>query len=911
MYSLENTKIFSAGIDLFYCYDVNIIDNEMNIKYNNHYGKLDSIVGISVRGNPMNLISEDPIVSEEVSIKNNVIKATGYNYIYGILIAGNDFEVSDNQLTISSDNYYANAIEVESLKAPGATYGIISGVLTMGIIDGVNYVDNTIDVESYFACGIELSQWDSEITNNNISVKGNYTVGICDSVHNGESTISKNTIDCFGTNIGDDYTGDGILGKESIAIAVLGDVTIENNNISSTNVGIKAVEEGTVVIRKNDINVIANTGKIDNFAIVVNDIDDLTIIENDVVFSGLVDYQFVFVGYDDNGWSVYDSSNNTRSYGVYVKDTDAVVKDNKFDISNPTFAVNWGATRESFSEGIVLVGCDDVVFENNDVVVSANGGNSWDSIYGLEVWNSANPSVKNNNITLNGAGYAYAVTINDENFVIDGNKIDVTSNVYACGVDVEGTANGNITGNTIFASSSTSDGTASAYPIYSGMNYMPVTVDIKDNTIKGESYYVVGVEVGGDKALIENNKIEVNGNHTVGVGSSVSTLTVNKNDIAASASNEGNAKIYDYIGGDNAGIKVNSGDAVITNNNISSNQMGINVDSACNIVDIENNSITVDANSGKVNNYAIVASEIEDLTISGNKVVFSGLVDYQFVFVGYDDYGWPMYDSSNNTRSYGVYLKNSNVVIKNNDFDIAIPTFAVNWGATRESFSEGIVLVGCDDAILNHNNITINTNGGNSWDTIYGIDIWNSANAKVVLNDIIVNGAGYTYAIIINDEYFVISDNNITATSNEYACGIDVEGTAKGIIVSNNIKATATNSAYPIYSGMNYMPVNITIQKNNITGEAYYVVGIEVGGTEAEIIENDIKVSGNHTMGIGADIGEITIDNNNITSNASKVGSNPVYDIMGIADSGVVIKNGKFNINDNVIYTTGEKVKVI
>ena len=55
MYSLENTKIFSAGIDLFYCYDVNIIDNEVNIKYNNHYGKLDSIVGISVRGNPMKL----------------------------------------------------------------------------------------------------------------------------------------------------------------------------------------------------------------------------------------------------------------------------------------------------------------------------------------------------------------------------------------------------------------------------------------------------------------------------------------------------------------------------------------------------------------------------------------------------------------------------------------------------------------------------------------------------------------------------------------------------------------------------------------------------------------------------------------------------------------------------------------
>ena len=107
------------------------------------------------------------------------------------------------------------------------------------------------------------------------------------------------------------------------------------------------------------------------------------------------------------------------------------------------------------------------------------------------------------------------------------------------------------------------------------------------------------------------------------------------------------------------------------------------------------------------------------------------------------------------------------------------------------------------------------------------------------------------------------------------------------------------------------MPVTITIQKNNITGEAYYVVGVEVGGTEAEIIENDIKVSGNHTMGIGAYIDEITIDNNNITSNASKVGDKPVWDQMGIVDTGVVIKKGNFTINDNVIYTTGDYAAVL
>ena len=919
MYSLENTKIFSAGIDLFYCYDVNIIDNEVNIKYNNHYGKLDSIVGISVRGNPMNLISEDPIVSEEVLIKNNVIKATGYNYIYGILIAGNDFEVSDNQLTISSDNYYANAIEVEgpseegivknntiSIKAPGATYGIISGVLTMGIIDGVNYVDNTIDVESYFACGIELSQWDSEITNNNISVKGNYTVGICGSVHNGESTISKNTIDCFGTNIGDDPTGDTILGKESIAIAVLGDVTIENNNISSTNVGIEAVQEGTVVIRKNDINVIANSGKVDNFAIVASEIDDLTIIDNNVTYAGMVDYQFVTIGYDEWGYPIYDTSKNTRTYGVFVKNSDVKIFENNFDIAIPTFAVNWGATRESFSEGIVLAGCDDAQLINNNITISANGGNSWDTIYGIDILNSANPTILLNDIVLNGAGYSYGIIINDELFRMYSNNITVTSDEYACGIDVEGAAKGEIEYNIVTATA-----TNSAYPIYTGMVAgQDVVVSINNNEIKGEAYYVVGLEIAASEADIYENVIYVDGNHTIGIGTKVSQVEIKDNIVNAFASNVGDKPVWDGMKTDNCGIKVISGNATITDNKIASNAIGINADSTNDIVKITDNDIVVNANSGKVNNYAIVAEEV-DLTIINNNVTFNGMVDNQFVIIGYDDWGYPIYDSSNNTRSYAVFVKNSDLVIRDNDFDIAIPTFAVNWGATRESFSEGIVIVGCDDAILNHNNITISTNGGTSWDTIYGIDILNSADAKVVSNDILVKGAGYTYAIIINDEYFVISDNNIVATSDEYACGIDVEGAAEGIIVSNNIDAAATNSAYPIYSGMNYMPVTITIQKNNITGEAYYVVGIEVGGTEAEIIENDIKVSGNHTMGIGAYIDEITIDNNNITSNPSKVGDQPVWDQMGIVDAGVVIKKGNFTINDNVIYTTGDYAAVL
>ena len=919
MFSMENTKIFSAGIDIIYCCGVNITDNEMDIKYNDYYGSVDTIYGISVRGNPMNFMAEESIVSDDILIKNNIIKATGYNYIYGILVAGENFEVSDNQLTISSDNYYANGIEIEgssengivknntiSLKAPGATYGIISGVLKMGAIDGINYVDNTIDVESYFACGIELSQWVSEITNNYITAKGNYTVGICDSAQNADySTISNNTINCLGTNVGDDYTGDTILGKESVAIAVLGDVSIENNTISSTNVGIKAVEEGNIVIKNNNITVVANSGKVDNFAVVAEDIDDLTIIGNNVTFSGLVDNQFTIVGYwdEDHYYPIYDTSNNTRAYAVYVKKSNAVIKDNDFDITIPTFAVNWGVAREAFSEGIVLDGCDDVEFTNNNVVISSNGGSSLDTIYGVDVLNSANPLIKDNNITLKSIGYLYAIIIDDENFNISGNNITVTSDQYACGIDVEGPASGVIDANIIKV-----EAVNSAYGIYTGMTGGDVNVNITGNDVETKAYYAIGLEIAAKKALIEKNDVYADGNHTIGVATKVSDVTINDNAINAFASNEGNQYVWDGMGTLNSAIKVIEGNVTITNNAIASNAIGINADSTNDKVVIEKNEIIVNANSGKVDNFAVVAEDIDDLTIIGNNVTFSGLVDNQFTIVGYwdEDHYYPIYDTSNNTRAYAVYVKKSNAVIKDNDFDITIPTFAVNWGVAREAFSEGIVLDGCDDVEFTNNNVVISSNGGSSLDTIYGVDVLNSANPLIKDNNITLKSIGYLYAIIIDDENFNISGNNITVTSDQYACGIDVEGPANGNITKNTITATAAKSAYPIYSGMNYMPVSVDIVENNISGEAYYVVGIEVGGDKVLVEKNNVYVKGNHTIGIGADLEEIVIDNNNIISEASNIGNDTVWDSLGTDTSGIRIINGNFSISNNNIETTGD-----
>ena len=58
------------------------------------------------------------------------------------------------------------------------------------------------------------------------------------------------------------------------------------------------------------------------------------------------------------------------------------------------------------------------------------------------------------------------------------------------------------------------------------MNGEGVSANITNNEISGNAYYVVGIEVGGDKILVDNNNIEIEGNHTIGVGTHTKELSL-------------------------------------------------------------------------------------------------------------------------------------------------------------------------------------------------------------------------------------------------------------------------------------------------------------------------------------------------------------------------------------------------
>ena len=632
---------FAAGLEFYYCSDLYITNNSINLTYTSYDGDFDTIDIIDVRGNPYNFDFFGEIVCEDIIVANNTINAIGHTYTYGMSISAEGIEIYDNTVNIVSE-YQASGICVEApsvdavvrdntvtLYAGFVTYGIYSFENAYsGAINEITVTNNTIYGDAYTTCGINLVGSDMVVSDNIITSLGNNTFGIALSGLRMGAIIDSNTINCSGSNVGMKATGDNYIpANSSKAISISGIVNVTKNNIFSTDIGISAIIEGKMLFDNNTIVVKANNGKVDNYAIVAEEIDDLTITNNDVTFSGMVDYQFVIIGYDSWGYPIYDSSNNTRTYAVFIKNSEVKIVNNNFDIAIPTFAVNWAAGRESFSEGIVLVGCDDVVFKDNNVTINTNGGTSWDTIYGIDVLNSARPDVEGNSIIVNGAGYTYAIIINDEGLIIFGNDINVTSDQYACGIDVEGTAEGQIANNNINAIA-----VNSAYPIYTGMNGGSIDLVIDNNNITGEAYYVVGIELAGNYALIEDNVIKVSGNHTIGIGAYIDEIDINNNIIVSDASNEGNESIWDNMGTDTTGIKVSKGNTTITNNNVQTTG-----DYA---VDLCNNNATLTDNylSGKKGAGNSAVANAANATITGStpelKTVLSAVDLYTYYLSG-------------------------------------------------------------------------------------------------------------------------------------------------------------------------------------------------------------------------------------------------------------------------------------
>ena len=294
-----------------------------------------------------------------------------------------------------------------------------------------------------------------------------------------------------------------------------------------------------------------------------------------------------------------------------------------------------------------------------------------------------------------------------------------------------------------------------------------------------------------------------------------------------------------------------------------------------------------------VNNYAITAINVDKLFIINNDVSFVGKNDGNVTSNGVTISNVNSTVMSGNLFAViipagggsAIYLENSNApVIVNNVIDFGYNDI-IGYGSTNVVY----LTFGCDDAVLYNNSI----------------------NAL---------GARHVYGITVYGANFTIDDNYVAVISDVYyACGINPDAGASGIVTNNKIGVSAPVSVYGIYSGMWYAaaPLVVDYVNNTIVGDSFFACGIEIGGAKENIIGNYIDLEGNYTMGIALykyaqDTINTTICYNVIYARGTNVGdTSSIWDSVGVETTGIKVTAGNVIVSGNKVKTSGDYAIVI
>ena len=526
--------------------------NNINVTYGDVVGTYDTIYTVSFKN------------STNAQIELNNITAAGHTYIYGIQISGNDFNITENNIKVESDNYYANGIDIEGpatgvvennvidVKGNVSAYAIYSGMNGANV--SAEYIGNNITGQAYNVFGFSLGDVESNLENNTIDLVGNYTTGIA---YRGDTIyIIGNKLFLTSSEEGNETIWEG-FGVEAVGIkAIKGEgILISNNTIVTPGKGVSITGNVSyAALSDNFINVVGNDDK-DAYAV-------YSVNAGLLLSDNTIDYQGTTKGTGINNAIYVNNASNI----CWILSNDFIL-----DLVSsyvpwaevPTGSGNW--VSSPISEGIVIEDTDKVRFrENNITVTYGDVVGDYDTIYTVSFKDSDNALIKENNITALGHTYIYGIQISGYDFNITDNNIKVESdNYYANGIDIEGPASGLVEGNVIEAK-----GVTSAYPIYSGMNGADVCANYTGNKIKGDAYLVIGMSLGDMESNIVANDISVEGNYTTGIAYRGAKLNVDCNVIYASASNVGNESVWEAFGVDTVGIKVVAGEATISLNEV-------------------------------------------------------------------------------------------------------------------------------------------------------------------------------------------------------------------------------------------------------------------------------------------------------------------------------------------------------
>lgn len=237
-----NTQAKDAGIYLFNSSSTTFKHNNIKTNYNLVNGTWDTIYNIAIAGCP------------DTIFDSNNISTIGSKYVYGISIYGimnsdlstlscSNFIIKNNNIT-TIGNYYANGIQfmgpgngnftsnLVNATASSLSYPVYSGAY-VGALE-VEYNNNIIYGLANSVYGFELLGTKETVLYNNITLDGNYTLGIAANKNPKGLIIKNNTILLRGQGLSKPTGGDSIPSQNIGIFVIKTTADIEGNNITST-----------------------------------------------------------------------------------------------------------------------------------------------------------------------------------------------------------------------------------------------------------------------------------------------------------------------------------------------------------------------------------------------------------------------------------------------------------------------------------------------------------------------------------------------------------------------------------------------------------------------------------------------------------------------------------------------------
>jgi len=334
-------------------------------------------------------------------------------------------------------------------------------------------------------------------------------------------------------------------------------------------------------------------------------------------------------------------------YSVISTDGQPVtISNSDIVITTVESAVDWEPSSQNYGNNniIPIYTKSQVMIVNNTIQIVAQVDESmYPTLYGIRI---AKPEsvMTNNNITINGGGWLYAIQPTASNVEISNNHINISGINYTAGIMMENVSNNTIDNNTIILSAATNRQDMETEPCTYGITVIDylctgsayrvtgnaVNNKITNNNITCTAYNMYGIEeFGGSNTTIENNTFVATGDTAMAIGVIASNVLINNNNVEVNGNSYGGTTV-DYLGAKTTGVYVGRGTNItVTNNNINSTFTGIIVQ-AQNIADIQNNNITstnynytveldtTTNNTTVTNNYLITPDFTGDKSVSND-----------------------------------------------------------------------------------------------------------------------------------------------------------------------------------------------------------------------------------------------------------------------------------------------------